>query len=187
MNREYDQQSAYSRIRQPFKKIRIHTYMALHKGCVYYYENEYSRTEIEGVSLFGFKSVEVATECADNKALWTFKLVHLHPSVFRSQYFSAASSNDLKFWIRAIENELKNANGEEIRMPNREDVPGEDLEYKDDESGWYQEIVDDAPHIDIFDYDAKGKKSTQFRIADKVALRRSLPLSPPLSPTEYGI
>ncbi|XP_076085364.1 SH3 domain-binding protein 2-like [Mytilus galloprovincialis] len=137
MNREYDQQSAYSRIRQPFKKIPCQQlitsndttsgwvrrkknkkwnfiYMALHKGCVYYYEKDISRTEIEGVSLFGFKSVQVATECTDNKALWAFKLVHRHPSVFCSQYFSAASENDLKFWISVFKKELRNANGEEV-------------------------------------------------------------------------
>ncbi|VDI21119.1 Hypothetical predicted protein, partial [Mytilus galloprovincialis] len=161
--------------------------MALHKGCVYYYEKDLSRTEIEGVSLFGFKSVQVATECTDNKALWAFKLVHRHPSVFCSQYFSAASENDLKFWISVFKKELRNANGEEVPS-----------EYQEQENDY--ECYGYNGGVDIRDTNRQTSSQAGSRVVpnrplplippeyndvvDRVAFRRSLPLPSPLSPGE---
>ncbi|KAF7701381.1 SH3 domain-binding protein 2 isoform X2 [Silurus meridionalis] len=84
-------------------------YIIIHKGCVYYFKTSSSATPQGAFSLNGYNRVMRATEETTSSNVFPFKVVHFSKR-HRTWYFSAASEDERRKWMRFLRKEIGHYN-----------------------------------------------------------------------------
>ncbi|RVE65421.1 hypothetical protein OJAV_G00116420 [Oryzias javanicus] len=84
-------------------------YIIIHKGCVYYFKSSTSAAPQGAFSLNGYNRVMRAAEETTSSNVFPFKLVHFSKK-HRTWYFSAASENERRKWMRHLRREIDHYN-----------------------------------------------------------------------------
>ncbi|XP_053501533.1 SH3 domain-binding protein 2 isoform X2 [Ictalurus furcatus] len=84
-------------------------YIVIHKGCVYYFKTSTSATPQGAFSLNGYNRVMRATEETTSSNVFPFKIVHFSKR-HRTWYFSAASEDERRKWMRYLRKEISHYN-----------------------------------------------------------------------------
>ncbi|XP_058267653.1 SH3 domain-binding protein 2 isoform X2 [Hemibagrus wyckioides] len=84
-------------------------YIIIHKGCVYYFKTSTSATPQGAFSLNGYNRVMRATEETTSSNVFPFKIVHFSKR-HRTWYFSAASEDERRKWMRYLRKEISHYN-----------------------------------------------------------------------------
>ncbi|XP_067289023.1 SH3 domain-binding protein 2 isoform X2 [Pseudorasbora parva] len=108
--------SQFSLIKWPLRFIIIH------KGCVYYFKSSTSATPQGAFSLNGYNRVLRAAEETTSNNVFPFKIVHFSKR-HRTWYFSAASEDERKKWMRHLRKEI-NFYNDKRDLP----IPSDDLD-----------------------------------------------------------
>lgn len=84
-------------------------YTVIHKGCVYYFKTSTSATPQGAFSLNGYNRVMRAAEETTSSNVFPFKIVHFSKR-HRTWYFSAASEDERRKWMRYLRKEISHYN-----------------------------------------------------------------------------
>ncbi|XP_017345339.1 SH3 domain-binding protein 2 isoform X2 [Ictalurus punctatus] len=84
-------------------------YIVIHKGCVYYFKTSTSATPQGAFSLNGYNRVMRAAEETTSSNVFPFKIVHFSKR-HRTWYFSAASEDERRKWMRYLRKEIGHYN-----------------------------------------------------------------------------
>ncbi|GAA6098143.1 SH3 domain-binding protein 2 isoform X1 [Tachysurus ichikawai] len=84
-------------------------YIIIHKGCVYYFKTSTSATPQGAFSLNGYNRVMRASEETTSSNVFPFKIVHFSKR-HRTWYFSAASEDERRKWMRYLRKEISHYN-----------------------------------------------------------------------------
>uniref|UniRef100_A0A3P9I5B2 SH3 domain-binding protein 2 n=1 Tax=Oryzias latipes TaxID=8090 RepID=A0A3P9I5B2_ORYLA len=96
-------------------------YIIIHKGCVYYFKSSTSASPQGAFSLNGYNRVMRAAEETTSSNVFPFKLVHFSKR-HRTWYFSAASENERRKWMRHLRREIDHYNDrKESQIPSDSD------------------------------------------------------------------
>ncbi|XP_028835744.1 SH3 domain-binding protein 2 isoform X2 [Denticeps clupeoides] len=80
-------------------------FIIIHEGCVYYFKSSTSATPQGAFSLNGYNRVMRATEETTCNNVFPFKVVHFSKHQ-RTWYFSAASEDERRKWMRQLRREI---------------------------------------------------------------------------------
>nr|XP_046231556.1 SH3 domain-binding protein 2 isoform X2 [Scatophagus argus] len=80
-------------------------YIIIHKGCVYYFKSSTSPAPQGAFSLNGYNRVMRAAEETTSSNVFPFKIVHFSKK-HRTWYFSAASEDERRKWMRYLRKEI---------------------------------------------------------------------------------
>ncbi|XP_051540770.1 SH3 domain-binding protein 2 isoform X1 [Myxocyprinus asiaticus] len=84
-------------------------FIIIHKGCVYYFKSSTSAVPQGAFSLSGYNRVLRAAEETTSSNVFPFKIVHFSKR-HRTWYFSAASEDERKKWMRHLRKEIDHFN-----------------------------------------------------------------------------
>ncbi|XP_044000284.1 SH3 domain-binding protein 2 isoform X2 [Gambusia affinis] len=84
-------------------------YIIIHKGCVYYFKSSTSPSPQGAFSLNGYNRVMRAAEETTSSNVFPFKIVHFSKK-HRTWYFSAASEDERRKWMRHLRREIDHYN-----------------------------------------------------------------------------
>ncbi|KAM4719265.1 SH3 domain-binding protein 2 isoform 1-T1 [Anableps anableps] len=84
-------------------------YIIIHKGCVYYFKSSTSPSPQGAFSLNGYNRVMRAAEETTSSNVFPFKIVHFSKK-HRTWYFSAASEDERRKWMRYLRREIDHYN-----------------------------------------------------------------------------
>ncbi|KAL2087741.1 hypothetical protein ACEWY4_016569 [Coilia grayii] len=84
-------------------------YIIIHKGCVYYFKTSTSATPQGAFSLSGYNRVMRAAEETTSNNVFPFKVVHFSKR-HRTWFFSAASEDERRKWMRHLRREIDHYN-----------------------------------------------------------------------------
>ncbi|KAL7847842.1 hypothetical protein AOLI_G00225600 [Acnodon oligacanthus] len=84
-------------------------YTIIHKGCVYYFKTSTSAAPQGAFSLNGYNRVMRAAEETTSSNVFPFKIVHFSKR-HRTWYFSAASEDERRKWMRHLRKEIDHYN-----------------------------------------------------------------------------
>ncbi|CAJ1071130.1 LOW QUALITY PROTEIN: SH3 domain-binding protein 2 [Xyrichtys novacula] len=84
-------------------------YTIIHKGCVYYFKTSTSAAPQGAFSLNGYNRVMRAAEETTSSNVFPFKIVHFSKK-HRTWYFSAASEDERRRWMRHLRREIAHYN-----------------------------------------------------------------------------
>ncbi|XP_072514541.1 SH3 domain-binding protein 2 isoform X2 [Salminus brasiliensis] len=84
-------------------------FIIIHKGCVYYFKTSTSATPQGAFSLSGYNRVMRAAEETTSSNVFPFKIVHFSKR-HRTWYFSAASEDERRRWMRHLRKEIDHYN-----------------------------------------------------------------------------
>ncbi|XP_074546492.1 SH3 domain-binding protein 2 isoform X2 [Halichoeres trimaculatus] len=84
-------------------------YTIIHKGCVYYFKSSTSPAPQGAFSLNGYNRVMRAAEETTSSNVFPFKIVHFSKK-HRTWYFSAASEDERRKWMRYLRREIAHYN-----------------------------------------------------------------------------
>ncbi|XP_041742205.1 SH3 domain-binding protein 2 isoform X2 [Coregonus clupeaformis] len=84
-------------------------YLIIHKGCVYYFKSSTSPAPQGAFSLNGYNRVMRAAEETTSSNVFPFKIVHFSKK-HRTWYFSAASEDERRKWMRNLRKEIDHYN-----------------------------------------------------------------------------
>ncbi|KAM9841152.1 SH3 domain-binding protein 2 [Aulostomus maculatus] len=84
-------------------------YIIIHKGCVYYFKSSTSPVPQGAFSLNGYNRVMRAAEETTSNNVFPFKIVHFSKK-HRTWFFSAASEEERKNWMRTLRREIDHYN-----------------------------------------------------------------------------
>ncbi|XP_015246557.1 PREDICTED: SH3 domain-binding protein 2 isoform X1 [Cyprinodon variegatus] len=84
-------------------------YIIIHKGCVYYFKSSTSASPQGAFSLNGYNRVMRAAEETTSSNVFPFKIVHFSKK-HRTWYFSAASEDERRKWMRYLRREIDHYN-----------------------------------------------------------------------------
>ncbi|RUS69829.1 hypothetical protein EGW08_022407 [Elysia chlorotica] len=94
-------------------------YVIINDKCLYYYKNETSKKPSGAVSLYGYNRVFRSNDVKSSEVPWSFKIEHIQPEM-KSFYFSASSEREMMKWMKAIKDEMLEANNMGKRNPSHE-------------------------------------------------------------------
>ncbi|XDV53817.1 hypothetical protein PO909_022233 [Leuciscus waleckii] len=121
-------------------------FIIIHKGCLYYFKSSTSPAPQGAFSLNGYNRVLRAAEETTSSNVFPFKIVHFSKR-HRTWYFSAASEDERRKWMRNLRKEINHYN-------DKRDVPlpSDDL---DSESiyGHLEEPLEISPVEEDFEAD----------------------------------
>lgn len=101
-------------------------FIIIHKGCVYYFKSSTSAAPQGTFSLNGYNRVLRAAEETTSSNVFPFKIVHFSKR-HRTWYFSAASEDERKEWMRHLRREINYYNDKkDIPLPS-DDLDAESL------------------------------------------------------------
>ncbi|XP_026864842.2 SH3 domain-binding protein 2 isoform X2 [Electrophorus electricus] len=86
-------------------------YIIIHRGCVYYFKTSSSATPQGAFSLKGYNRVMRAAEETTSSNVFPFKIVHFSKR-HRTWYFSSASEDERRKWMRLLRKEIDHYNNE---------------------------------------------------------------------------
>ncbi|XP_065146277.1 SH3 domain-binding protein 2 isoform X2 [Paramisgurnus dabryanus] len=93
-------------------------FIIIHKGCVYYFKSSTSATPQGAFSLNGYNRVLRAAEETTSSNVFPFKIVHFSKR-HRTWYFSAASEDERRKWMRLLRKEIDHYNDKrELQIPS---------------------------------------------------------------------
>ncbi|XP_077479451.1 SH3 domain-binding protein 2 isoform X3 [Stigmatopora argus] len=95
--------SQFSLLRWPLR------YIIIHKGCVYYFKSSTSPAPQGAFSLNGYNRVMRAAEETTSNNVFPFKMIHFSKK-HRTWYFSAASEDERRRWMRSLRREIDHYN-----------------------------------------------------------------------------
>ncbi|KAG7473100.1 hypothetical protein JOB18_032760 [Solea senegalensis] len=96
-------------------------YIILHKGCLYYFKTSTSPAPQGAFSLNGYNRVMRAAEETTSSNVFPFKIVHFSKR-HRTWYFSAASEDERRKWMRYLRREIDHYNDrKEAHIPSDSD------------------------------------------------------------------
>ncbi|MED6247815.1 hypothetical protein ATANTOWER_017782 [Ataeniobius toweri] len=84
-------------------------YIIIHKGCMYYFKSSTSPSPQGAFSLNGYNRVMRAAEETTSSNVFPFKIVHFSKK-HRTWYFSAASEDERRKWMRYLRREIDHYN-----------------------------------------------------------------------------
>ncbi|XP_034458542.1 SH3 domain-binding protein 2 isoform X2 [Hippoglossus hippoglossus] len=84
-------------------------YIIIHKGCVYYFKTSTSPAPQGAFSLNGYNRVMRAAEETTSNNVFPFKVVHFSKK-HRTWFFSAASEDERRKWMRQLRREIDHYN-----------------------------------------------------------------------------
>ncbi|GFS27605.1 SH3 domain-binding protein 2-like [Elysia marginata] len=84
-------------------------YVIINDKCLYYFKSETSKKPSGAVSLYGYNRVFRSTEFKPTEVPWCFKVEHVQPGM-KSFYFSTSSEKEMIKWMKAIKDEMMEAN-----------------------------------------------------------------------------
>ncbi|KAL0965724.1 hypothetical protein UPYG_G00284930 [Umbra pygmaea] len=84
-------------------------YIIIHKGCMYYFKSSTSAAPQGAFSLSGYNRVMRAAEETTSSNVFPFKIVHFSKK-HRTWYFSAASEDERRKWMRNLRREIDHYN-----------------------------------------------------------------------------
>ncbi|XP_026798422.3 SH3 domain-binding protein 2 isoform X2 [Pangasianodon hypophthalmus] len=133
-------------------------YIIIHKGCVYYFKTSTSATPQGAFSLNGYNRVMRATEETTSSNVFPFKIVHFSKR-HRTWYFSAASEDERRKWMRYLRKEIGHYNDKKDLLDASEsdsdesfygpiESPLEITNNPDDHEGDYVEQNDESDEDD---------------------------------------
>ncbi|XP_067254401.1 SH3 domain-binding protein 2 isoform X1 [Chanodichthys erythropterus] len=97
-------------------------FIIIHKGCVYYFKSSTSAAPQGAFSLSGYNRVLRAAEETTSSNVFPFKIVHFSKR-HRTWYFSAASEDERRKWMRHLRKEINHYN-DKRDLP----LPSDDLD-----------------------------------------------------------
>ncbi|XP_052464696.1 SH3 domain-binding protein 2 isoform X1 [Carassius gibelio] len=101
-------------------------FIIIHKGCVYYFKSSTSAAPQGAFSLNGYNRVLRAAEETTSSNVFPFKIVHFSKR-HRTWYFSAASEDERKKWMRILRKEINYYNDKrDLPLPS-DDLDSESL------------------------------------------------------------
>ncbi|XP_051268148.1 SH3 domain-binding protein 2 isoform X3 [Dicentrarchus labrax] len=95
-------------------------YTILHKGCVYYFKSSTSPAPQGAFSLNGYNRVMRAAEETTSSNVFPFKIVHFSKK-HRTWFFSAASEDERRKWMRYLRREIDHYNDRKEFIPSDSD------------------------------------------------------------------
>ncbi|XP_057674034.1 SH3 domain-binding protein 2 [Corythoichthys intestinalis] len=111
--------SQFSLLRWPLR------YIIIHKGCVYYFKSSTSPAPQGAFSLNGYNRVMRAAEETTSNNVFPFKMIHFSKK-HRTWYFSAASEDERRRWMRSLRREIDHYNDrKESHIPSDSDSDAE--------------------------------------------------------------
>ncbi|XP_060764241.1 SH3 domain-binding protein 2 isoform X2 [Neoarius graeffei] len=133
-------------------------YIIIHRGCVYYFKTSTSATPQGAFSLNGYNRVMRAAEETTSSNVFPFKVVHFSKR-HRTWYFSAASEDERRKWMRHLRKEIGHYNDRKDSLdPSESDSdesfygpiesPLEITNAPDDHEGDYAEQNDESDDDD---------------------------------------
>ncbi|KAJ7987069.1 hypothetical protein DPEC_G00334930 [Dallia pectoralis] len=100
-------------------------YIIIHKGCMYYFKSSTSAAPQGAFSLSGYNRVMRAAEETTSSNVFPFKIVHFSKK-HRTWYFSAASEDERRKWMRNLRKEIDHYNGRrDSQVPTDSDSDAE--------------------------------------------------------------
>ncbi|XP_010875607.1 SH3 domain-binding protein 2 isoform X2 [Esox lucius] len=100
-------------------------YIIIHKGCMYYFKSSTSPTPQGAFSLNGYNRVMRAAEETTSSNVFPFKIVHFSKK-HRTWYFSAASEDERRKWMRNLRKEIDHYNDRrDLHVPSDSDSDAE--------------------------------------------------------------
>ncbi|XP_030625827.1 SH3 domain-binding protein 2 [Chanos chanos] len=100
-------------------------YIIIHKGCVYYFKTSTSPSPQGAFSLNGYNRVMRAAEETTSSNVFPFKIVHFSKR-HRTWYFSAASEEERRKWMRHLRKEIDYYNDKrDFQDPSESDSDAE--------------------------------------------------------------
>uniref|UniRef100_A0A671L7G9 SH3-domain binding protein 2 n=1 Tax=Sinocyclocheilus anshuiensis TaxID=1608454 RepID=A0A671L7G9_9TELE len=97
-------------------------FIIIHKGCIYYFKSSTSAAPQGAFSLNGYNRVIRAAEETTSSNVFPFKIVHFSKR-HRTWYFSAASEDERRKWMRHLRKEISYYN-DKRDLP----LPSDDLD-----------------------------------------------------------
>lgn len=177
------------------------SYIVLHGGCLYIYDNETSMKPTRATSLYGFTGIEPCGQEVGAGVSWPFKLICALQDRDRTYYFSAPSEKDLKVWIKCIEDQMQSifkanersvptafvspqsqttgraGNMSRLPLPPLPGMPEAEYVLKEDDED--DESPDDYTEIDEVDMDLPQEKAQLPNVRNVSASSGRSPVVPP--------
>ncbi|XP_052423911.1 SH3 domain-binding protein 2 isoform X1 [Carassius gibelio] len=101
-------------------------FIIIHKGCIYYFKSSTSAAPQGAFSLNGYNRVLRAAEETTSSNVFPFKIVHFSKK-HRTWYFSAASEDERRKWMRHLRKEISYYNDKrDLPLPS-DDLDSESL------------------------------------------------------------
>uniref|UniRef100_A0A8C1RB21 SH3 domain-binding protein 2 n=1 Tax=Cyprinus carpio TaxID=7962 RepID=A0A8C1RB21_CYPCA len=101
-------------------------FIIIHKGCIYYFKSSTSAAPQGAFSLNGYNRVLRAAEETTSSNVFPFKIVHFSKR-HRTWYFSAASEDERRKWMRQLRKEISYYNDKrDLPLPS-DDLDSESL------------------------------------------------------------
>ncbi|KAK3095337.1 hypothetical protein FSP39_013388 [Pinctada imbricata] len=166
-------------------------YMVLANGCIYYFNNDYSKAPHGKFSLYGYSSVKRDKSISVKQAPFPFRIEHSNPE-FKTYIFATSSEKEMKEWMKYIKGQMVTANGqtaENYYYTYRKAGKIIKQAAEDDKSLTYQDIETDIYATGTFtpstDYSAKFGVKLQNEDSDDDELQK-VPAPPPRKPKKQG-
>ncbi|XP_051539257.1 SH3 domain-binding protein 2-like isoform X3 [Myxocyprinus asiaticus] len=151
-------------------------FIIIHKGCIYYFKSSTSAAPQGAFSLSGYNRVLRAAEETTSGNVFPFKIVHFSKR-HRTWYFSAASEDERKKWMRNLRKEIDHYNGK-----RKSDIPSNDL---DDYIPIEETLeINESDNEDEPDYEVQDEDSNEEDVEHNGSseLPGRLPVPPPPYP-----
>ncbi|XP_076875733.1 SH3 domain-binding protein 2 isoform X1 [Brachyhypopomus gauderio] len=137
-------------------------FIIIHKGCVYYFKTSTSATPQGAFSLNGYNRVMRAAEETTSSNVFPFKVVHVSKR-HRTWYFSAASEDERRKWMRLLRKEINHYNDEKDQLVLSESDSDAESFYGQIESPL---IIMDAPDHPDAEYTLQDSDEEDYLMPD---------------------
>ncbi|XP_058645383.1 SH3 domain-binding protein 2 isoform X3 [Onychostoma macrolepis] len=122
-------------------------FIIIHKGCIYYFKSSTSAAPQGAFSLNGYNRVLRAAEETTSSNVFPFKIVHFSKR-HRTWYFSAASEDERRKWMRHLRKEISYYNDKRDAP-----LPSDDLDYGQLEEPLEISPIEEDPEADYMTQD----------------------------------
>ncbi|XP_066507855.1 SH3 domain-binding protein 2 isoform X2 [Hoplias malabaricus] len=156
-------------------------YIIIHKGCVYYFKTSTSATPQGAFSLNGYNRVMRAAEETTSNNVFPFKIVHFSKR-HRTWYFSAASEDERRKWMRILRKEIDHYNDKKDLLDASESDSDAESFYGPIEVPLEITNVSDHPEEDYASQDEDSGDDEDYLIPDGTP---DLPAQRVVSPPSY--